>query len=313
MLGELPEQISPAGDPASVVPLAWTGAVALLALTQLDGQPLPIPPKPCVPPDQSSGQCTAPGPASTLTLRDVAPATIDLAAPGDSAQVQAQITNPGPAAATDVRLTLQPPAGWSVQPTSDVPAAVSPGGTAGAAWQLSAPADAAAGFYTATLTLRYASGGHAGTLAQRLPIQLAIIPHAGMAATADSAQEPTYDARYAIDDNPTTLWHSQYSPYQPLPHAITVDVGDQYRVSGLIYEPRQDNNANGNITSYTISLSSDGMNFSDVAGGDWADDAASKTARFPDHTARYIRLTALAGHGGLASAAEINVLGTPAT
>lgn len=44
MLGELPEQISPAGDPASVVPLAWTDAVTLLALTQLDGHELPVPP-----------------------------------------------------------------------------------------------------------------------------------------------------------------------------------------------------------------------------------------------------------------------------
>lgn len=44
MLGELPEQITPAGAPASVVPLAWTDAVTLLALTQLDGHRLPVPP-----------------------------------------------------------------------------------------------------------------------------------------------------------------------------------------------------------------------------------------------------------------------------
>ena len=63
MLGELPEQISPAGDPASVVPLAWTGAVTLLALTQLDGRSLPVPPAPCALPVPSSGQCTsAPSP-----------------------------------------------------------------------------------------------------------------------------------------------------------------------------------------------------------------------------------------------------------
>lgn len=46
MLGELPEQIDPAGDPASVVPLAWTGAITLLALTQLAGHPIPVPPAP---------------------------------------------------------------------------------------------------------------------------------------------------------------------------------------------------------------------------------------------------------------------------
>ncbi|MFI0897291.1 hypothetical protein [Streptomyces sp. NPDC020983] len=49
MLGELPEQVDPAGNPASVVPLAWTGAVTLLALTQLDGHRLPVPPVRCAP------------------------------------------------------------------------------------------------------------------------------------------------------------------------------------------------------------------------------------------------------------------------
>ncbi|NUS10180.1 MAG: hypothetical protein HOY69_02020 [Streptomyces sp.] len=57
MLGELPEQIDPAGNPASVVPLAWTGAVTLLALTQLDGHQLPVPPSRCDPPAQATGRC----------------------------------------------------------------------------------------------------------------------------------------------------------------------------------------------------------------------------------------------------------------
>jgi hypothetical protein len=34
-----------------------------------------------------------------------------------------------------------------------------------------------------------------------------------------------------------------------------------------------------------------------------------KSVRFPAQTARYVRLQALAGHGGYASAAEIDVLG----
>ena len=63
MLGELPEQIDPAGDPASVVPLAWTGAITVLTLTQLDGHALPVPPAPCDLPSHSNGLCsTPPGP-----------------------------------------------------------------------------------------------------------------------------------------------------------------------------------------------------------------------------------------------------------
>jgi hypothetical protein len=43
-LGELPEKIDSTGSPASVVPLVWTGAIAVLALAQMDGHPVPAPP-----------------------------------------------------------------------------------------------------------------------------------------------------------------------------------------------------------------------------------------------------------------------------
>lgn len=41
-----------------------------------------------------------------------------------------------------------------------------------------------------------------------------------------------------------------------------------------------------------------------AATGTWADNPTLKSATFPAQTARYIRLTALAGHNGYASAAE---------
>ncbi|MGW7457623.1 hypothetical protein [Streptomyces sp. NPDC054797] len=43
-LGELPEKVDRAGRPSSVAPLAWTGAITVLALVALDGRPLPPPP-----------------------------------------------------------------------------------------------------------------------------------------------------------------------------------------------------------------------------------------------------------------------------
>lgn len=172
------------------------------------------------------------------------------------------------------------------------------------------PATASPGLYNATVALRYASGEQTGTVTQDLPILLGIVPQAGMTATADSSQEPSYDARYAIDDDPTTMWHSQWDPYQPLPHEITLDLGGNYNVSGLLYQPRQDNN-NGVITSYTVSVSTDDTSFSQVPAGSWADDFNTKSAQFPVQPARYIRLTALVGHNGYASAAEINVMATP--
>jgi hypothetical protein len=107
------------------------------------------------------------------------------------------------------------------------------------------------------------------------------------------------------------MWHSQYNPFQPLPHQITLDLGSTYRVSGLLYRPRGDGNHNGIITSYGVFGSSDGVDFEQVGSGAWADDATVKSAQFASHEARYVRLQALAGHNGYASAAEIDILGSP--
>jgi hypothetical protein len=57
LLGELPEEINRAGYTTTVAPLGWTDAVTLLALDQLDGRMVPVPPAPCRLPDQASGLC----------------------------------------------------------------------------------------------------------------------------------------------------------------------------------------------------------------------------------------------------------------
>jgi hypothetical protein len=43
-LGAFPEQLTAAGYPASVAPLAWTDSLAVLTLAQLDGHRMPVPP-----------------------------------------------------------------------------------------------------------------------------------------------------------------------------------------------------------------------------------------------------------------------------
>ncbi|MFD6892120.1 hypothetical protein [Streptomyces sp. NPDC059957] len=43
-LGELPETVNGAGNPSSVAPLGWTGALAVMALSARQGDPLPTPP-----------------------------------------------------------------------------------------------------------------------------------------------------------------------------------------------------------------------------------------------------------------------------
>jgi galactose oxidase len=139
---------------------------------------------------------------------------------------------------------------------------------------------------------------------------------AGWTATA-SDQQSTYPASNAIDGQMATIWHSHYSPtLVPLPHFITIDMHAVNNVSGLTYEPRQDNSPNGTIGQYSVSVSTDGTQWgSPVATGTWADDKTVKTAEFGGLSARYVRLTALteAGNRGQwTSAAEITILGNPA-
>jgi galactose oxidase len=121
----------------------------------------------------------------------------------------------------------------------------------------------------------------------------------------------------ALDGNPATFWHSEYSPDEvPLPHSITVNMHALHYVSGLTYLPRQDGVSNGNIGQYSIFVSRDGKSWgAPVATGTWADDSTLKTAIFGGVLARYVRLTALteAGNRGpYTSIAEIRVLGDPA-
>jgi galactose oxidase len=141
------------------------------------------------------------------------------------------------------------------------------------------------------------------------------LPSSGWTATA-SDQESGNPASYAIDGNPATFWHSDYTPTNvPLPHSITIDMHATQYVSGLTYLPRQDGNPNGTIGRYSISVSSNGKSWSaPVATGTWADDSTLKTAVFGGVACRYVRLTALteAGdRGPWTSAAEIGLLGNP--
>lgn len=67
------------------------------------------------------------------------------------------------------------------------------------------------------------------------------------------------------------------------------------------------------ITSQQVSVSSHETTFTQVAAGGRADTFTVNSVGFPARTARYARLTALAGRNNYASTAEINVLGTPSS
>ncbi|MBO0820388.1 MAG: discoidin domain-containing protein [Nocardiopsaceae bacterium] len=258
-----------------------------------------------------------PAPGTGPALGALSPDPVQLQAAPASATLATVVTNPGQSTATAVSAKLQLPQGWTATPVSAAPAALQQGQSAPLSWRVSAPASAAPGAYQATATVTYREAGQDWAATSSVPVDLGIIPQDKMTATTDSDQAGyaswCCEPHFAIDGDPATMWHSQFDPYQPLPHEITLDLGGSYHVTGLLYEPRQDGNPNGVITSYAVSVSTDGTNFTQVTTGSWAGDASVKSATFPAQTARYIRLTALAGENGYASAAELNVLGTPGT
>jgi hypothetical protein len=99
------------------------------------------------------------------------------------------------------------------------------------------------------------------------------MPRSGWTVTVDS-QELTagnYAGVEAIDGNPATFWHTQWSSSSPPPpHSFVVDFGAVESISGFTYLPRQDGNPNGIFAQYQLYISADGANWgSAIAQGDF--------------------------------------------
>lgn len=173
------------------------------------------------------------------------------------------------------------------------------------------PPDTPPGSYS----LLAVSGGRRGAeltvpVTVEVPADEDCVPGPRMTAAATSFQT-RYGPELAIDGDPGTFWHSQFSPALPLPQAITLDLGGVYDLTGLRVRPRGDGNPTGNITGWTISTSTDGTTFTPAASGTWSGAPTTEVPRFDAPGARAMRLEATAGVGHLAAVAELVPLGRP--
>ncbi len=132
------------------------------------------------------------------------------------------------------------------------------------------------------------------------------IPWYAMSATATSQIEG-HDANQAVDGEGASFWQSELLPAGNLPQSITLEFGGSYTISKLRYMPRLDGQSLGMITSYRIEASTDGVHFTEIASGAWANDMTEKTAAFAPVSAKYVKLTAISASGNRAAAAAINV------
>jgi hypothetical protein len=266
--------------------------------------------------DHKPGAIRVTGRAYPVPPRDQAPATLTLEAPGEleagrTERVVTTLHNLGQPLLTHVEMRLALPAGWTAEATSPSSFnSVGEGEQVTTTWDVTA--GPGAGLTDITALARYHAVGRRVTVERTAPVWFEPqnrVPRAQMTATASDAQSPHVASR-AIDGDLTTLWHSQYRPYVPLPHSITLALGGAYDVTTLYYQPRLDH-PNGVITSYKAYASADGATFTEVAAGTWALDHTTKAVSFSAPGARYIRLEALAGAGDYASAAELVVVGDP--
>lgn len=145
-------------------------------------------------------------------------------------------------------------------------------------------------------------------------------PITPLAATATSGT-----AFNAIDNHNDwyrgAIFQQLWTSAGTLPQSVTLDLGQVNTISMLFYLPKRDSTngpvaPNGYITSYKVYVSSDNLNFTQIATGTdldggtfgvWPANSKIKRISFATQTARYVRLEANAVSGG--ANAIINEIG----
>ena len=144
-----------------------------------------------------------------------------------------------------------------------------------------------------------------------------LIPATDMKLVRFSSENLSNDRRavYAIDGNPRTVWHSQFSnELAEHPHELVMDLGAMYKIRGFRYLARQDGGWNGTFAKTEFYVS----NSSDTFGKPTAR-ATFKKVRIPQAVdcekpvrGRYVlvRILSEVNKNPWASAAEIGVIGS---
>ena len=123
-------------------------------------------------------------------------------------------------------------------------------------------------------------------------------------------------AEYAIDDDPSTFWHTHWSgSYKKHPHEIVIDFSEELSLTGFTFLPRQDGNTSGNIITYDLFLSIDNATWKPVIKngqfGNIVNNPILQTVPFSKkETARYLKLVTKgdAKNEGWVNAAEIGII-----
>ena len=127
----------------------------------------------------------------------------------------------------------------------------------------------------------------------------------------DSQQGGNERVENAIDDDPNTIWHTQYSPSMPAcPHEIVIDMGKSYRVSSFIYQGRSDG-SNGRVLDFEVFISNSPTVFGQpAASGTLQNTNSPQAVNTPSKPeGRYLKFIAyrVVNNQAYASAAELSI------
>ncbi|MCF0209378.1 MAG: discoidin domain-containing protein, partial [Bacteroidaceae bacterium] len=162
-----------------------------------------------------------------------------------------------------------------------------------------------------TILARATCEGLTPSIITSLVVELFVDKTGWKVVSKSSEQGGTERADYAIDGNPSTIWHTQYNPTTPKhPHEIVIDMAQVYTVKAFIYQGRSDSN-NGRIKDYEVYFSNDLNNWETAAlKGQFQNNASEQKAVLSTPIkARYFKLVALSEVNGnaWASAAELGI------
>lgn len=120
-------------------------------------------------------------------------------------------------------------------------------------------------------------------------------------------------AKYAIDGDPRTIWHSQFTPtLAKAPHELVIDLGGQYSIRAIRYLTRQDPGWNGSFGKCEVFVSSDVTSFDEpVCTPTFKKIKKAQEVSFDEVKGRFVKIRILSeiNGGPWASAAEIGFVG----
>lgn len=126
-----------------------------------------------------------------------------------------------------------------------------------------------------------------------------------LTANASSWQGNGAHPNKAIDDDPDTMWHTDWS-ITTFPHWISFTIDTPAKISGISYTPRS-GAGNGTLLSYDVEVSDDGQNWRVIKSGDLERNDKTKEILFDTVTTQHIRLKFKSAVGVNGSAAEIKL------